>query len=183
VVAQQPSVDFTLHDLEPTARHVGFADGLYLLQSVLLAQLVERVVGLVQQLNQLLPFIQLHQLIEPLDITEHNSDHPLGITEVFLAFLDPGSDDTRHQNIQYLLRLLELLLFPEIDHKANLAGRLVPVSIKDQHNQEDKDVKDPEVSFHCVPVSNIVAIKIAKVKKAVAYHRYDTKERHHEEAV
>lgn len=70
MAVEKSGFDLALGRLESSAGHVSFTDGFNLLESELVAQLIEGKVNGVKQVEQLLSLVGLHYAVELVDVDE-----------------------------------------------------------------------------------------------------------------
>ena len=77
VLVQEALLYLAFCRFEATTRHVGLADCLDLLETKLVAQLIESMVDLIKQAQKLLAFVGLHNLVKGEDVDENDGHHAL----------------------------------------------------------------------------------------------------------
>ena len=126
---QKPGINFLLSGLEAATGHVGLSDSLDLLQPKLITQLIECIINLIQELQELIARVAVHDIIEVVDVDKYHRDFALLIREVFLAASDFVSHKRWHQDIQDALELQEVSYLAVAIDELGLFFQLLDVNI------------------------------------------------------
>ena len=82
---QQPRLNLLLRRFKSSTRHVRLSNGLNLLQSILVTELIKCIVALVQELKQINATVALDKVIKVMNIDEDNGHFTFFVREVLLA--------------------------------------------------------------------------------------------------
>jgi len=85
VSVEQSRFNLPLCRLESSTGHVGFPDGFYLLQPILVAHLIKSIVDLVKERKKFLSFVTFHDTVELVDVDENYGNFTLFIRKVLFT--------------------------------------------------------------------------------------------------